>query len=103
MTVGERFGANLRRCRKRARLSQEEVAARASLHRTAIGMLEAGQRKPRIDTLVKLAAAVEAPVDELLAGIDWVPRNSTGGSFYVAPWAVPLARLDRSTGRGEPQ
>lgn len=92
MTVAERFGANLRRCRKRARLSQEEVAARASLHRTAVGMLENAQRLPRIDTLVKLAAAVEAPVDELLAGIEWVPRNPQGGSFYVAPWEVPLRR-----------
>jgi transcriptional regulator with XRE-family HTH domain len=89
VTIGERFGENLRRCRRRARLSQEEVAIRASLHRTAIGMLEAGHRKPRIDTLLKLAAAVEADVDELLAGIDWVPRNPKGGDFYVAPWAVP--------------
>ena len=90
MTVAERFGANLKRCRKRARLSQVEVADRAGLHRTEIGFLEQGKRKPRIDTLVKLSAAVEADVGELLAGIDWVPRNSTGGSFYVAPWAVPL-------------
>jgi transcriptional regulator with XRE-family HTH domain len=99
VTIGERFGANLHRCRKRARLSQEEVAARASLHRTEVGFLEQGKRKPRIDTLVKLAAAVDAPVDELLAGIDWVPRNSTGGSFYVAPWAVPVRHPDGHKGR----
>lgn len=92
MTVGERFGTNLRRCRKRARLSQEEVALRAGLHRTAVGMLENAQRLPRIDTLVKLSAAVDAPIDELLAGIEWIPRNSTGGDFWIAPWAVPLRR-----------
>lgn len=89
MTVGERFGSNLRRSRLRARLSQEAVARRASLHRTEIGLLEAGQRRPRIDTLVKLAAAVEAPVDELLAGIEWIPRNQRDGDFYVSAWAVP--------------
>jgi transcriptional regulator with XRE-family HTH domain len=89
VTIGERFGANLRRCRKRARLSQEEVAARAGLHRTEIGYLEQGKRKARIDTLVKLSAAVEAPIDELLAGIEWVPRNTTGGDFHVSWWEVP--------------
>jgi len=93
VTVAERFGHNLRRCRKRARLSQEEVAARAGLHRTEIGKLEAGERRARIDTLMKLTAAVESSPDELLAGIDWVPRASGGGSFYVAPWAVPLRRV----------
>jgi transcriptional regulator with XRE-family HTH domain len=85
VTVGEKFGENLRRCRRRVRLSQEQTAARASLHRTEIGFIEQGKRKPRIDTLVKLAAAVEAPVGELLAGIEWIPRNQKGGDFYVSP------------------
>lgn len=87
MTIAERFGANLKRCRRRAQLSQEEVAARAGLHRTEIGFLEQGKRKPRIDTLLKVAAAVEAPPDDLLAGIDWVTKPQGGGSFYVAPSA----------------
>jgi transcriptional regulator with XRE-family HTH domain len=90
VTIAERFGENLKRCRRRARLSQEEVAARACLHRTEIGFLEQGKRKPRIDTLLKLCAAVEADVNELLAGIDWVPRARDGGDFYVSPLAVPL-------------
>lgn len=107
MTVGERFGTNLRRCRKRARLSQEEVAARASLHRTEIGKLEAGERRPRIDTLViKLSAAVEAPVDELLAGDRlgtaragrWqLLRRAVGGAAEADPQIVPLlVRLDEA-------
>ena len=84
MTIAERFGHNLRRCRHRVRLSQEQVAARAGLHRTAIGLLEAGERTPRIDTLVKLSAAVEAGVGDLLEGIEWVPRPHVDGDFYIA-------------------
>jgi transcriptional regulator with XRE-family HTH domain len=38
--VAERFGDNLRRTRRREGLSQEQLAARASLHRTEIGRLE---------------------------------------------------------------
>ncbi|HKB51634.1 MAG TPA: helix-turn-helix transcriptional regulator [Solirubrobacterales bacterium] len=52
LTVARRFGANLRQLRRQADLSQEEVGARASLHRTEIGLLERGARVPRIDTLV---------------------------------------------------
>ncbi len=84
MSVAERFGANLKRCRRRVRLSQEQVAVRAGLHRSEIGMLENGQRTPRIDTLMRVCAAVEAKPGDLLAGIEWVPRLSASGSFYVA-------------------
>lgn len=37
-----RFGDNLARCRKRADLSQDELALVASLHRTEISNLERG-------------------------------------------------------------
>jgi transcriptional regulator with XRE-family HTH domain len=62
-TVARQFGKNLHRERKRAGLSQEEVGFRASLHRTEIGLLERGARTPRIDTLVKLAAALGVRID----------------------------------------
>ena len=42
----------------------------AGLHRTEIGMLENGERLPRIDTVVKLATALEIPVDQLVDGAD---------------------------------
>jgi len=90
--IAVRFGENLRRCRRRADLSQERLAALAGLHRVAIGHLEHGRRRPRIDTLVKVACALEVPADELLDGIDWVPEGtgSGGGSFRVVARAVSL-------------
>jgi transcriptional regulator with XRE-family HTH domain len=71
--VERQFAANLLACRKRAGLSQEELGFRASLHRTEIGLLERGARVPRIDTLIKLAAALNVPPDDLLGGIGWEP------------------------------
>lgn len=35
--IADQFGRNLAYCRRRAKLSQEELAVRASLHRTAVG------------------------------------------------------------------
>jgi transcriptional regulator with XRE-family HTH domain len=79
--VARHFGDNLRRIRRREDLSQEELARRASLHRTEIGKLENTERVPRIDTLVQLAGAMAVPPGELLDGIDWVPGPEPEGNF----------------------
>jgi len=84
VAVAEPFGENLRRNRRRVGLSQEEVAKRAGLHRTAIGLLEHGERTCRIDTLLRLAGAMVVPPGGLLDGIDWVPGPETEGTFSFA-------------------
>jgi len=81
LDCARRFAENLTRCRKRAGLSQEEVGFRAALHRTEIGLLERGARIPRIDTLVKLAAALDIGPCDLLEGIAWEPGQTRPGSF----------------------
>jgi transcriptional regulator with XRE-family HTH domain len=81
--VAARFGENLVRFRKQAGLSQEELSFRASLHRTEIGMLERGIRLARIDTLIKLAGALEIPPQELLDGLSWTPGDPRAGQFGV--------------------
>lgn len=86
LEVARQFGANLRKARRRAGLSQEEVGWLASLHRTEIGLLETGARTPRIDTLVKIAAALEVAVEcPLLDGITWNPGNTQAGAFTLPP------------------
>lgn len=79
--VAERFGENLRRARRRVGLSQEQLAVRASLHRTEIGLLERGGRVARIDTLIQLAGAMSVQSSDLLDGIHWTPGDYQGGSF----------------------
>ncbi len=79
--VAMRFGRNLAAARKRSGYSQEDVGIRASLHRTEIGLLERGERVPRIDTAVKLAGSVDASVADLLVGIEWTPGSARRGEF----------------------
>ncbi len=76
------FGRNLARCRKQVGLSQEELAVRASLHRTAVGQIERGERVARVDTLVKLAGALGLPPGELLVGLSWEPGGTQLGRFH---------------------
>jgi transcriptional regulator with XRE-family HTH domain len=79
--VGKRFGTNLARLRERSGITQEELAFRASLHRTEIGLLERGGRLPRIDTLAKLAGALEVEPGTLFEGITWTPGDFRRGQF----------------------
>jgi transcriptional regulator with XRE-family HTH domain len=67
----KRFGENLIRLRNRVDLSQVETAKRSGLHLTEVSLLERGLRLPRLDTIVKLAGAVEAEPCELLTGMVW--------------------------------
>ena len=83
MSVGSRFGANLKRCREARDISQEELGFVATLHRTEVGMLERGVRLPRIDTLVKLCGSIGAEPGELLLGIKWIEPDLTPGRFEV--------------------
>lgn len=81
MDVAGIFGDNLARCRRAADITQEELSVRASLHRTEVSQLERGLRVPRIDTLIKLAASLEADPKELLTGIIWRPGDVRLGNF----------------------
>lgn len=84
--AAERFGRNLFMARRRAGYSQEELAALCPLHRTEIGLLEKGRRLPRVDTLLKLAAALAIEPAVLLKGMDGEPVAGRGaGGFAVKP------------------
>jgi transcriptional regulator with XRE-family HTH domain len=77
----ERFGENLVQIRRARRLSQESLAERSGLHRTQISLVETGRRQPRIETVVRLAGALEVSTESLFEGIRWDPR---AGEFLVA-------------------
>jgi transcriptional regulator with XRE-family HTH domain len=83
--VAVRIGANIRRERRKAGMTQEELAARASLHRTAIGLLELGHRMARADTLLQLAGALSISPGAFFHGIYWTPgpepEERKDGSF----------------------
>ena len=79
-----RFGENLRRARRLAWLSQDELGQRASLNRTEISKLERGHRAPLLETIVKLAGGLEVDPGALLVRMAWQPgRRSEPGGFYL--------------------
>jgi transcriptional regulator with XRE-family HTH domain len=81
--VASTFARNLKRSRGLMDLSQDELAWRASMHRTEVSQLERALRIPRLDTVIKLQASLEATPGDLLRDIVWQPGSVQVGSFRV--------------------
>jgi transcriptional regulator with XRE-family HTH domain len=60
------FSANVRKFRRDKKISQEELAELAGLHRTYIGSVERGERNVSIDNMERIANALKVSVIDLL-------------------------------------
>ena len=61
----KKFGERVRTYRKIKDISQEELAHRASLHRTYIGMIERAEKNITLLNIEKIANALEVSISEL--------------------------------------
>ncbi|MBI4308813.1 MAG: helix-turn-helix transcriptional regulator [Candidatus Omnitrophica bacterium] len=59
------FGQKLRLLRKTRKFSQEKLAEKANLHPTYIGVIERGEQSATLDTIEKLAGALNVKEKEL--------------------------------------
>lgn len=59
------FAANVRRRRLELNLSQEELAERAGVHRTYVGMLERSEKNVTIYNIWRLACALQVEAADL--------------------------------------
>jgi transcriptional regulator with XRE-family HTH domain len=63
------LGDALRAKRKRANLTQEALAEKASLSVVFISLLENGRRTISVDALLRIARATNAPIEDLVRGM----------------------------------
>lgn len=68
--TARQFGANLRRARERANLTQEDLASTAGMDRSAISLLERGRRSPGLEIILKLATALKLEPEVLLRHLE---------------------------------
>ena len=59
------FGLKVQRARKEMGLSQEELAERAGVHRTYIGMIERAEKNITLCNIEKIAYALNIPIRDL--------------------------------------
>lgn len=62
------FGAKVRELRKTKGISQEELAFKAGLHRTYIGMIERAEKNITLKNIEKIANALDVKIFDLLNG-----------------------------------
>ena len=68
--IKSRFGTAVRTERKRLGISQEELAARAKVHRTYVGSVERGERNISLLSIHALAKALGTTAGSLLTEAD---------------------------------
>jgi transcriptional regulator with XRE-family HTH domain len=67
--VVEQLGLNIRVYRTRRQLTQEGLAEAADLHPTYVSEIERGRRNISVETLFKIAKALNCSAAELLEGV----------------------------------
>lgn len=70
------FGRRVKALREERDLSQEVLADRAGLHRTAISLIETAKRASTLDTVEKLARALGVPPADLMPPIEGPTKRS---------------------------
>lgn len=63
------FASNLRSARKRLGVSQLDLGYACGVHPSVIARIEAGNREPRLATIVKLAAGLGVSAAELMGDL----------------------------------
>jgi transcriptional regulator with XRE-family HTH domain len=82
----ESLGTYILKARQALWLSQSDLAARSSLTQAQISYFELGRRRPTLDQLLRIARALDLPIQRLLSGSD---RPGEG----LADIAIELRRL----------
>lgn len=56
--------------RHKANISQEELADRASIHRTYVSQIERGLKSPTLQVLIQISTALNTSASEILLNIE---------------------------------
>ena len=64
-----RFGQRVKRFRTAQRISQEDLAELADLHRNYVSQIECGRRNLSLLNILKLARALKVPASKLIEHI----------------------------------
>ncbi|MEW8970195.1 MAG: helix-turn-helix transcriptional regulator [Mesobacillus sp.] len=68
------IGQNIKMCRERVGISQEELALKIRVGTQTIQRYESGEQTPKLQTILKISTALDVPASELMGEI-----------YYAAP------------------
>ena len=77
------FGYTLRQLRDQRTISQEKFAELCGLDRTFISRLERGTRQPTLETMMRIADALDMPLNQLITAFE--RRHAEHSGYSVPP------------------
>lgn len=90
-----RVGSRLREWRQRRGLTQEQLAERSGLSYKFIGEIERGTGNPTVETLGRLAAALDVDLSELLRAGE--PSRGPAVSYTLSAKEIQFVREARES------
>ena len=87
------YGKNIREARKKAGLTQKDLADFSGVAKITIQQYEAGKRQPRLEQLMKLADTMEINIDELL-GVNPLPPKEVAYDPEVFSERIEVEKSD---------
>lgn len=84
------IGKNIRQKRLERSWRQEDLAEKTNLSSAYIGMIERGEKIPKLETFVMIANVLEVSADELLSGV-----LKNGYEIRMSEYAKRIGRVSR--------
>jgi len=76
--IEKQFGQRVRKLRLARKVSQEQLAFKASMHRTYLGGIERGERNPSLKNIAAIADALGITLSALFSFEDQESRMNLG-------------------------
>jgi len=99
--VKKHFGAAVRLRRDHLGISQEELAGRAGLHRTYISDVERGARNVSLESIQRLAAALEVPLSVLFMRLEELSSEQPSRPLVSSDELVDILIVEYSAADAE--
>lgn len=86
--ITKRVGQRIRNYRVRSKLSQEQLAERSGCHPTYIGQVERGEKNATLESIAKIAAALDVPLSQLFEKLEDVRPQQEGENIPLACYEI---------------
>lgn len=93
------IGKRIKELREQLGLTQEELAERVNISRSALANYESGLREPKGDILIRFAEALDTTTDHLLGKSTYTDDSHTGRKSTIEEEWPEVTRVLRRAGR----
>ena len=93
------LGSRIAALRRRAGLSQSELARRLRISPSAVGMYEQGRREPAVEVLLAMAKIFDVSMDYLLTGAEQENKEEQTVSQVLTDAVIQTEQMLRRRGR----